>query len=63
MNRPKIHLKYLVGALLSILVVIGTLNGSIQEVIHFAGIINEIGFFASALGLSTILFIMSIELN
>ena len=37
--------KYLLGFILSGIITYTTLTGDLQNVIHFAGILNEIGFF------------------
>jgi len=40
----KIDFKFLVGAVGAFAVGLGTMNGVVQNYIHFAGIDNEIGF-------------------
>ena len=41
--KVKISLLHLIGAIAALLVTISILNGTAQEVVHFAGVANEIG--------------------
>jgi hypothetical protein len=51
----KIDLKMLLGAVGAFTLAIGTMQGVVQNYIHFAGIDNEMGFAFTALFLGVIL--------
>jgi len=46
--KVTIDIKYFAIAIASLLIAFLTINGTIQNYIHFAGVANEIGFFAMA---------------
>ena len=41
--KVKINILNLIGAIMALLVTLSILNGTAQEVVHFAGVANEIG--------------------
>jgi len=54
-----VHFGYLAGAVLSSVISYMTINGTIQNYIHFSGVDNEIGFFFAGILLTSICLIGS----
>lgn len=59
--KVNINILNLIGTIIALFVTISILNGSAQEVVHFAGVANEIGTAFMALMLTLGLAVSSFE--
>ena len=59
--KVTIDLKYFLMMVASLLITVGTVNGSMQKYIKFAGAANDMGFFFMALMMTTVLAFCSFE--
>ena len=60
-RKITIDIAYLAGALLSFAVAFGLLTGYIQQFVHFAGPLNEMGCFVMVAAMAILLTVASVE--